>query len=429
LIETLSDSAFAIGAMGVLLFGSAFFSSAETAVFNLSLSDLRRGRARTMRRLDALLQDRKGLLITVLIGNLVVNVLYFNLGVLVTSRLAAAGATVAAVATPALVLMLIVILGEITPKTIAVTWPGPVARFAAAPLWWLRRVLWLPQLVLSAVAGAVARVALGSREEEGDVDPEELGGLLALAASEGHLEPDEADALQRVLALHETTVKDVMVPRVDAVMFPFLDGDSDGSARGRFLEVVAEHRLNKIPVYVDSPDTISGFLDAKEVLGRPDASLPELVHPVAFVPETTAVSEVLGRFQRDRVRMMIVVDEYGGTEGLLTHEDLVEAVLGDLTDETDTDQRVVEEEPGQWLVDASMGLRGLAQFVDVSPTNMGVRSLGGLVTALLGRLPQVGDSVRAGRLMLDVVSLRRRRPDRIRVRALRTAAVPRSVVP
>ena len=80
MIETLSDSAFAIGAMGVLLFGSAFFSSAETAVFNLSLSDLRRGRARTMRRLDALLQDRKGLLITVLIGNLVVNVLYFNLG-------------------------------------------------------------------------------------------------------------------------------------------------------------------------------------------------------------------------------------------------------------------------------------------------------------------------------------------------------------
>jgi len=428
LIDTLADSAVSIGAMGLLLLGSAFFSSAETAVFSLSLSDLRQGRARTMRRLDALLQDRKGLLITVLIGNLLVNVLYFNLGVLITSRLAAAGATAAAVATPILVLILIVILGEITPKTIAVTWPGPVARFAASPLWWLRRLLWLPQLLLSAAAGAVARVAVGVREEEGDVDPEELGGLLSLSASEGHLESDEVDALQRVLALSDTTVKDAMVPRVDAVMFPFLDGESDAEARGRFLDVVAEHRLNKVPVYVDSPDTISGFLDAKEVLGRPEASLPDLVHPVVFVPETTAVSDVLGRFQRDRVRVMIVVDEYGGTEGLLTHEDLVEAVLGDLTDESDTEHRVMEEEPGQWLVDASMGLRGLAQFVDISPGNMGVRSLGGLVTALLGRLPRVGDSVRAGRLMLDVVSLRRRRPDRIRVRALRTSATSRRVV-
>ena len=90
MIDTLADSAVSIGAMGLLLLGSAFFSSAETAVFSLSLSDLRQGRARTMRRLDALLQDRKGLLITVLIGNLVVNVLYFNLGVLITSRLAAA---------------------------------------------------------------------------------------------------------------------------------------------------------------------------------------------------------------------------------------------------------------------------------------------------------------------------------------------------
>ena len=185
-----------LAAMGALLVGSAFFSSAETAVFSMSLRDLNAGRARTVRRLEALIADRKGLLVTILLGNLVVNILYFNLGVLVSTRFAAAGATAAAVGTSVLALVLIVLLGEIAPKTVAVSWPGGVARFAAGPLWWLQRVLKAPRVLLSAVAGAVGRLVVGHRQEEGDVDPEELKALLDLAAGEGHLLPDEHDALQ-----------------------------------------------------------------------------------------------------------------------------------------------------------------------------------------------------------------------------------------
>ena len=415
-------------AMGALLAGSAFFSSAETAVFSISLRDLNVGRARTVRRLEVLIADRKGLLVTILLGNLLVNVLYFNLGVLVSARFAREGATAAAVATSVVALMLIVLLGEIVPKTVAVSWPGIVARFAAGPLWWLQRVLKVPRLLLSFIADAVGRLVVGQREEEGEVDPGELRALLELAAEEGHLKPDEHHALQAVLALSEMQVKDLMVPRVDIVALE-LDADAaPDAARERVIKLVAEHRLNKIPVYEGSLDRIVGFLDAKEVLARPEAVISDLVRPVVFVPEVSALTGLLERFQKDRARMLIVVDEYGGTEGLLTHEDVVEAVVGDLSDESDRVPSLVEEKPGQWLVDASIGVRALARMLGAGPGALRARTIGGLVTSLLGRFPRIGDSVRAGRVAIEVVSLAKHQPSRVRVRLLRTTQVAREAV-
>ena len=414
-----------IVAMGALLAVSAFFSSAETAVFSVSLRDLRVGRTSAVRALEALLADRKGLLVTILLGNLVVNVLYFNLGVLVSSRFAREDATVPAVVTPVLVLVLIVLFGEIAPKTVAVAWPGRVARFAAAPLWWLQRALKVPRLILSFTGDAVGRLLVGHRQEEGDIDPEELRALLDLAAEEGHLKVDEHDALQAVLALSEMQARDLMVPRVDIVAIDLDASESPEVTRNRVISLVAELRLNKLPVYEGSLDGVTGFLDAKEVLARPQDAVTELVRPIAFVPETSALTGLLERFQKDRARMLIVVDEYGGTEGLLTHEDVVEAVVGDLSDESDREVRVVEEEPGQWLVDATLAVRALARMLDAGPDPLRARTIGGLVTSLLGRLPRVGDSVRAGRVKIEVVSLEKHQPLRVRVRVFRTAEAQR----
>lgn len=414
--------------MVALLFGSGFFSSAETAVFSLSLRDLRQGSRGTVLALEALLHDRKRLLVTILLGNLVVNVLYFNLGVLLSTRLHREGATVAAVVTPLVVLAMIVLLGEIAPKSLAVAFPGRTARFAARPLLWLQRVTAPASWVLGHVADAIGRLLMGHREEEGDVDPEELGALLAIAAEEGHILADEHDALQAVLALSEMEVKELMTPRVDIVAFE-RDRNEDATAeRLRFVELVARHRLNKIPVHDGNLDAISAFVDAKEVLARPEVPLDDLMRPIAFVPESARVTPVLERLHEKRARMLIVVDEYGGTEGLLTHEDLVEAVVGDLSDEFEHQARLVEEAPGVWLVDATVGVRALQRLIWGSSTTMRVRTIGGLVMSLLDRLPRVGDVVRAGRIELEVVSVRKRRPDRIRVRSVRSRVVTREAV-
>jgi len=420
-----------LAGMIALLFGSAFFSSAETAVFSLTLRDLRTGSPTTVRALQTLLADRKRLLVTILLGNLVVNVLYFNLGVLISTRFHLAGATVASVATPLIVLALIILVGEIAPKSLAVAWPGHVARLAARPLLWCQRGLRPLALTLGVIADGIGRVLMGHREEEGDVDPEELGALLGLAAEEGHLRGDEHDALQAVLALSEMEVRELMVPRVDIVAFEWNDDLGESDRRARFIELVASCRLNKIPVHGGEADEIFGFLDVKEVLSRPDSGLKELVRPVAFVPESARVTSLLERFHvtaaedRDRVRMLIVVDEYGGTEGLLTHEDLVEAVVGDFADETDADgeDRLTEERPGVWLVNAGVGIRALARLVATDSSALRVRTIGGLVMSLLDRLPRPGDTVRAGRIVLEVVSVRKRRPERVRVRASRSVVV------
>ena len=264
--------------MAGLLCGSAFFSSAETAVFSLSLRDLRVGKPSTIETLQSLLRNRKRLLVTILLGNLVVNVLYFNLGVLVSARFVREGETVAAIATPVIVLALIVLLGEILPKSLAVAFPGRVARFAARPLLWIEWALRPVALVLGLVADGIGRLVIGHRDEEGEVDNEELGALLGLAAEEGHLGADEHDALQAVLALSEMEVKDLMVPRVDVVSFDLhVETEDEEARRDRFIALVAQSRLNKIPVHGGELDEVSGFLDAKEVVARPGVSLADLV--------------------------------------------------------------------------------------------------------------------------------------------------------
>ncbi|MAG59107.1 MAG: hypothetical protein CMJ83_22705 [Planctomycetes bacterium] len=427
--EVVAGSLPVLLAMGALLLASAWFSSAETAVFSLGWGGLQSmGGGRLVRRLEALLADRRRLLVTILLGNLVVNVLYFNLGTLLAVRLAQGGHTTGAVVLSLLILVMIVLFGEVLPKSVAVAWPSRVARLAAEPLWWLQRVLLVPRVALGLIADAVGRVLTWDREEEGELDPDELGALLSLAAKEGHLARGELDALQAVLALSRTTVKEIMVPRVDLVTFALEPDSEPEPLRSQFLVLVAEHRHNKIPVHAGSVDQITGFLDAKEVLMQPEVSLAQLLRPVDFIPETVLVTNAMERFREARLRVMIVVDEYGGTEGLLTHEDLTEAVVGDLMDESDAPE-VVAEGPGRWIVDAGLGVRRMARIMGLAETDLPVATIGGLVTLKLGRMPRAGDHVWSGRVELEVVTMDRHHPGKVRVRVRRTTVARGSPAP
>jgi putative hemolysin len=408
-----------IGLMSLLLGVSAFFSSSETAAFSLGWSDMRRydgSRARSVRFLQALLADRRGLLVTGLFGTLLINVLYFGLGVQLSSRFAQAGLHGAAVATPFVVLIAIVLMGEVLPKSLAVTWPGVVARITAEPLWWLQRLLFVPRVVLSFVAEAVGRLAVGNREDEGEIDEQELGALLELSAADGHLHPDELDALQEVLILAGLPVKDIMVPRVDVVGFMLSPDEPEAAQRLRFLDLVDQRRHSKIPVHGGSLDDVQGYVLVKDVLAFPEKALLDLVHPLAFVPETSSVSDVMERLLAGGPRLMVVVDQYGGTEGIVTEEDVVEAVVGDLADEEEPEAPVQREGGRSWLVDGRLGIRRVSRLFGGHTGKLPVSTLGGLVTHLLGHLPKVGDEVRAGRTALTVVGVRRHRASLVRIR-------------
>jgi putative hemolysin len=411
MIDVLRDSWPVVLTLFVLLFGSAFFAASETAVFNLGAADLRQVEDRRVRILKRLSDRRAGLLITVLLGNLLVNIAYFNFGTVIAGRLHRAGLEALAVGLPIVLVLLLILGGEVVPKIAAIHGSKRIALLVGAPLLVIDRLLLVPRAILAALTGVLTRLLLGSRRAEGDLDPAELRSLLEVSASEGHIAPDESERLQGVVALSRTEVREIMVPRVNIIAFPL------GDCRERFLDLVALHRRNKIPVYRQSLDRVDGFLDAKEVIAAPGAALETLVKPVLFVPETAPVSQVMERFLRDKVPLMIVVDEYGGTEGLLTHEDLVEAVVGDLTDESDVaSPEILHLGPRHFSVDAGMSLGSWASLIGRDVRELGVNTVGGLVTALLGRVPRPKDRVRIGRISLEVVSMKGRRPERVLVR-------------
>ena len=407
-MSVLSQSWYLILAMGALLFASAFFSSAETALFSLRKSEVRR-MGRAGHRIAALLEDSRTLLTTILLGNLLVNVGYFTFATTLAGRFHRSGSTLGMVLTPTFALVGIILFGEVIPKTLAVRRPRGVARFVAPLLQMFRVALAPARVVLGGIASGLGRLVV-TEEEEGDLSAAELSALLDIAGSEGQIGGDELETLQGVLSLGEMQIREIMIPRVQMSVYP-IDGDLDG-----FLELVASCRHNKIPIYEDSRDHIIGYVDAKDILGDPGASLRGHMRPVQFVPEHAQVAQVMERFIEARPRLLIVVDEYGGTEGLVTHEDLVEAVVGDLMDEAeDSTPLVVARGDGSYDVGAQLGVRRMARLLGRRIGRLPVSTMGGLVTMLLQRHPRSGDEVETGRLRIRVLSVRQFRPHRLRV--------------
>ncbi|HYC78337.1 MAG TPA: hemolysin family protein [Planctomycetota bacterium] len=400
-------------AMVAALLGFAFFNAAETAAFTLEPGDLdalRKRRPRTAAALDALFRDRRRVLVSVLLGNLLVSVLFFNL--VQASATALSGAVRPVFEATALVAF--IVLGEMAPKTVALRAPARFAERTAAPLGWVVRLLAVPGAAFAAAARGL-RGMWRAREEEGDLAPAELASLLAVAAKRGALGEDEMGWLRELVLLAEVRVREVMTPRVEATAFDLAGTRDDFVALFR-----AAHR-NKIPVFEGSVDRLTGWLDAKEVLGAPDRPLRDLVKPLGFTPESATAADALALLKRTGGRMLAVVDEYGGFEGLVTREDLVECVFGDLADETDqVTEAVRETAPGRFLVDAGLPVTESRRVFGFAGVAGGASTLGGLVLRTLKRLPRVGDEVRLGRTVVRVASVRGRTASKLWVRHVET---------
>lgn len=358
-----------------------------------------------------MLARSRRLLVTILLSNLLVNVTYFAFTASLAGRLMDAGRPVLAIATPLASLMLIVIFGEIIPKVLAVSRPALVARSLYRMVLVLEILLAPFRIVLGGIATGILRLMVSHREEEGALSTEELSHLLEVAGRAGQFQEDELESIQAALLLDQMSIKEIMVPRVQIVAFP-VDGSRDD-----LLDLIGRKRHNKIPVYAGDRDRIIGFVDAKSVLGRPDATLEELLQPVQFIPDTARVAAVMERFTASRQRLMIVVDEHGGTEGMVTHEDLVEAVIGDLSDEGADSEPMVRARPdGSFDVDPRLGVRRMVRLLAGGIPRVPVHTMGGLVMMLLGRIPRVGDTVRTGPLEVEVTAVRKQRPSRLLVR-------------
>ena len=286
----------------------------------------------------------------------------------------------------------LVLGGEVMPRAVGRARPGAPAFLLSRPLSWAIRT------------GGRAADALTDEAE--DPNTEAVG-------EPGH-EEEQIELISSVIEFTDAIVREVMVPRIDMVTVP-LAADT-----ARALEVVVASGRSRVPVTGENLDDVLGVLYARDLLGSRDtgaspAPVRTLMRQAHFVPETKRVSELLRELQRERVHLAIVVDEFGGTAGLVTIEDLLEEIVGEISDEYDTEELMVEASDHGFLVDARLSVQDLSELVGMRLPDEDWDTVGGLILGLAGRVPEEGETFEIDGLRLTAERVQGRRVSRVRV--------------
>ena len=376
-----------LGVFLALLACSAFFSSAETAYFSVDPIQLRRigeKHPATAERLRALLANPTRLLSTLLIGNTLVNLSLANVGYAIAEIWAPAYAE--AIAIPAVTLLLI-FFGEIGPKNVGLLYTSVLVRLYGPPLRFVDRLLAPLRLVLDLVSRRLAHLF---RPLCKTLSEEEFETVLDISREEGVLNADELAMIKAIVDLEDLHASDIMTPRVDFIGIDLDDPGADPVAIAR------KARRNFLILYRGQFDEIAGFLDVRKFLLDPAHSVSAATVPPVFVPESVLLNRLLTRFQKDKVRIAIVVDEYGGVAGIVTRGDILEEITGDIYNELSKPRPIFQSAgPYAWLVDANISLEEINRKLRLDLQAETSDRLAGWITERLGSVPKQDDVVQA----------------------------------
>jgi len=271
----------------------------------------------------------------------------------------------------------------------------------------------LPVTLVLGFLQSVTSLTREHSDEQPETQAEAVDALIEAGQEEGILDATNRDLIQSVVQFSEKTVREAMKPRPEIVGLP-----SDASV-AQFVELLRTRPFSRLPVYQGSIDNIVGLAYAQDVLQIADTeahsrTLQSLMRKdVYFVPETKLVSDLLREMQKQKVRMAIVIDEYGGVAGLVTIEDLVEEIVGEISDEHEAE--VVRESEASYLVPGNMDVDRLEELLGIRPERRDAATVAGLVSELAGRIPQKGEVIEEDGLRLEVLQASNRRVERVRV--------------
>ncbi len=313
-------------------------------------------------------------------------------------------------------LLFILIFAEALPKALAIRNPSAAARTLAGPMALIARLLTPVIWIVGVLTSPFIRVASGQPSSPMPlVTEEELRMLVNVGEEEGLIEPEEREMIEGIFSFGDTTVREVMIPRVDIVAL------EETASIDEALNTIITTGHSRIPVYRETIDHIVGILYAKDLLlwlrsGQRDASIGSLLRTAHFVPDTMKVDALLKDLQARKVHLAIVVDEYGGAAGLVTIEDVIEEIVGEIQDEYDVDEQPIRElGPGDIEVDARVPIDDINDLTGLRLVSEESDRIGGIVFERLGRVPKVGDVVQiADGATIAVLSM-----DGLRLRKLR----------
>jgi len=380
----------------LLLIASALISSSETAFFSLQPADIDDLESRTDAKSKLVLKLRekpKTLLATILIGNNFVNVTITLLSTYIMALLFDMKnyPWAAFLLEVVIVTSLILIVGEITPKIYAGKRPVNVARFMARPL---RFLIGLFKPLSKPLVNSTSFMDKHLEKKKGDISMEDLSTAVDIATEES-TPLEEKQMLKGIASFSEKEVSGVMIPRVDII------GVEKGMEFTEMLAIVIKSGFSRIPVYEETLDKVSGILYVKDLLPYLDAQSYEwqkLIRPAFFVPENRKINDLFQDFREKKIHIAIVVDEYGGTSGLITMEDVIEEIVGEINDEFDEaniEEHYTKLDDGSYLFKAQTSIVDFCKVFGVDesyfePMQGEADTLAGLILEIEGRIPEIG---------------------------------------
>lgn len=396
----------------ILLSASAFFSSAETALMTsnkLRMRNLADNGDKRAAKVLKVTENTDKMLSAILIGNNIVNLTASSISTALTLKIF--GSKLVGIATGILT-FLILVFGEITPKNVASKNAEKMALAYIGVISFLVTLLTPVIFIVNTVAKFVISIFNKNGDDNNVVTEEELRAMVEYSHEEGVIENEEKKMIVNVVDFGDTVAGDIMVPRVDMVMV------DEKSSYEEILQVFREERYTRIPVYEETPDNVIGILNVKDFLLIEDKEnfvMKELLREPLYTYEYKKTSALMMDMRKTGANIVIVLDEYGITAGLITLEDMLEEIVGEIRDEfdADEDEGITKVSDLEYLIDGSTNLDDINDRIGLSLSSEEYESIGGLIMEKLGRLPVEGEIINFDNIVLTVKKMDHARIEKV----------------
>ncbi|WP_342026593.1 hemolysin family protein [Proteiniborus ethanoligenes] len=399
----------------LLLFFSAFFSASETALMTLSkirIKKMLEDNIKGAETIDKLVKNPSKLLSAILIGNNVVNI---GASALATSlAIDYYGSTGVGIST-GIMTLLVLIFGEITPKSLAAQNSEKVSLRVAKFIHIVTIILNPIILFLTRITNLLIRLMGGKTDRKQPfITEEELRTIVNVSHEEGVLEVEEKDMIYNVFEFGDSKAKDVMTPRTDMVAIEI------NSSYEEIIHIFKQEQFSRIPIYESTTDNIVGILHVKDLLflenSKAEFDLKKYMREPYFTYEFKLITELFDEMRTNRIHMVIVLDEYGGTEGLITIEDLIEEIVGDIEDEYDKEVKEIEViKEDEYLVYGNIKIEDINDMIGTNIESEDFDSIGGFVMGLLGKVPESGETIEHDNIKFIIEYVEKNRIERLRI--------------
>lgn len=398
----------------ILVCGSAFFSASETALTSLNKIKLRNMVEENVKNADKiqkLIDDPNRLLSSILIGNNLVNNAAASLTTMIAVSLLGGQSGVGAATM--IITIIILIFGEITPKTLASQNAEKVSLGVAKIISGVVIISTPVVKVMNLITNGLIRILGGNPSEKAPIITEaELKTMVNVSHEEGVLEVDERRMINNVFDFGDSKAKDVMTPRTDMICV------EDNITYDEIVSIFKEERFSRLPVYHESVDNIVGILYVKDIIfiDVEHFKTTDYMREPFFTYESKPISELFSEMRNNRIPAAIVLDEYGGTSGLVTLEDMVEEIVGDIADEYDEQEEEIEViKEDEFVVDGSTRLEDVNEMIGLHLESEDFDTIGGYVIGILGSLPDGGEEVEENGIKIVVEEVDKNRIEKLRI--------------